>query len=158
MSFKKILAVVFLFVGLGVNAQEVKDDYVIKDPVSTEGWSNNANESFKKMKIENAPLMMNFTGSDWCIWCKRIKAEIFETPEFKAWVKEKNLVLLELDFPRNKEQSDMLKAQNNSLKQEVGIQGFPTLIIIANGKMIRTGYVKGGAKAWIASVESQIEI
>ncbi len=156
MSLKKILVVVFLFVGLGVNAQS--DDYVITDPVSTKGWSNNANEAFKKMKAENAPLMMNFTGSDWCIWCKRIKAEIFETPEFKAWVKEKNLVLLEVDFPRNKEQSDMLKAQNNSLKNEVGIQGFPTLIIISKGKVIRTGYVKGGAKAWIESVESQIEI
>ncbi|MCK5907174.1 MAG: thioredoxin fold domain-containing protein [Flavobacteriales bacterium] len=155
MSLKKILVVVFLFVGLGVNAQA---DYVINDPVSTEGWSNNANEVFKKAKAENAPMMLNFTGSDWCIWCKRIKAEIFDTPEFKAWAKEKNLQLLELDFPKNKKQSDELKAQNNSLKQEVGIQGFPTLIIISNGKMIRTGYVKGGAKAWIASVESQIEI
>jgi len=155
MSLKKILVVVFLFASIGVSAQA---DYVITDPVSTEGWSNNANEVFKKSKTENAPIMMNFTGSDWCIWCKRIKAEIFDTPEFKAWVKEKNLQLLELDFPRNKKQSDELKSQNNSLKNEVGIQGFPTLIIISNGKMIRTGYVKGGAKAWIESVESQIEI
>ncbi len=155
MSLKKILVVVFLFVGIGVSAQS---DYVITDLVSTEGWSNNANEVFKDAKADNAPIMMNFTGSDWCIWCKRIKAEIFDTPEFKAWAKEKNLALLELDFPRNKEQSDELKSQNNSLKNEVGIQGFPTLIIISNGKMIRTGYVKGGAKAWIASVESQIEI
>lgn len=155
MSLKKTLAVVLLFVGIGVNAQS---DYVITDPVSTEGWNNNANEVFKKAKAENAPIMMNFTGSDWCIWCKRIKAEIFDTPEFKAWVKEKNLALLELDFPRNKPQSDELKSQNNSLKNEVGIQGFPTLIIISNGKMIRTGYVKGGPKAWIASVEAQIEI
>lgn len=155
MSLKKILVIAMLFMGIGVNAQS---DYVINDPVSTEGWSNNANEVFKTAKESNAPIMMNFTGSDWCIWCKRIKAEIFDTPEFKAWVKEKNMALLELDFPRNKEQSDELKAQNNSLKNEVGIQGFPTLIIIANGKMIRTGYVKGGAKAWIESVESQIEI
>ncbi len=155
MSLKKILIVAFLFIGLGVNAQS---DYVIKDPVSTEGWSNNANEVFKKAKAEDAPIIMNFTGSDWCIWCKRIKAEIFETPEFKAWVKEKNVQLLEVDFPRSKKQSDELRAQNNSLKNEVGIQGFPTLIIISKGKLIRSGYVKGGAKAWIKSVESQIEI
>ena len=155
MSLKKILVALFLFIGLGVNAQS---DYAISDPVSTEGWNNNANEVFKNAKAANAPIIMNFTGSDWCIWCKRIKAEIFETPEFKAWVKENNIALLELDFPRNINQSDELKAQNNSLKNEVGIQGFPTLIIIANGKMIRTGYVKGGAKAWIESVESQIEI
>lgn len=155
MSLKKIFLGVFLFVGIGASAQA---DYVINDPVSIKGWSNNANEVFKEAKVDNTPIMMNFTGSDWCIWCKRIKAEIFDTPEFKAWAKEKNLALLELDFPRNIEQSDELKAQNNSLKNEVGIQGFPTLIIISNGKMIKTGYVKGGAKAWIASVESQIEI
>ncbi len=52
----------------------------------------------------------------------------------------------------------MLKSQNASLKREVGINGFPTLIIITNGKMIKTGYVKGGADAWIKSVESQIEL
>jgi len=155
MSLNKILVVAFLFIGLGACGQA---DNVTKDPVSIEGWNNNASEVFKQAKENNAPIMMNFTGSDWCIWCKRIKSEIFETPEFKAWVKEKNIALLEVDFPRNKKQSDALKSQNNSLKKKVGIQGFPTLIIIYNGKMIRTGYVKGGAKAWIKSVESQIEI
>lgn len=155
MGLKKLLVVVFLFVGFVASAQE---DYVINDPVSIEGWSNNANDVFKKAKADSAPIMMNFTGSDWCIWCKRIKAEIFDTPEFKAWAKEKNLALLELDFPRKLKQSNELKSQNNSLKNQVGIQGFPTLIIISNGKTIKTGYVKGGAKAWIASVESQIEL
>ena len=155
MKLKNLLAIVFLFVGFAVNAQA---SYEITDPVSTEGWNNNAEEVFKKAKVNNSPIMMNFTGSDWCIWCKRIKAEIFETPEFKKWVADNNIQLLELDFPRNIKQSDMLKSQNASLKREVGINGFPTLIIIANGKMIKTGYVKGGADAWIKSVESQIEL
>jgi len=45
MSLKKILVLVFLFVGFGANAQ---DEYVINDPVSTEGWSNNAIEVFQE--------------------------------------------------------------------------------------------------------------
>jgi len=155
-KFIKIFITIALFGGLFACSNADKEN--VLDPVSIEGWSNNASEVFKEAKENKAPIMMNFTGSDWCIWCKRIKAEIFETPEFKAWVKEKNIVLLEVDFPRNKEQSDALKSQNNSLKKKIGVQGFPTLIIIYNGKMIRTGYVQGGAKAWIKSVESQIEI
>ena len=155
MKLKNFLAIVLLFVGVAVSAQT---KYVITDPVSTEGWNNNASEVFATAKAEQAPIMMNFTGSDWCIWCKRIKAEIFEKPEFKSWVEKNNIQLLELDFPRGKEQTDELKSQNASLKREVGISGFPTIIIIANGKMIKTGYVKGGAEAWIKSVESQIEI
>ena len=55
----------------------------------------------------NKTILMNFTGSDWCGWCIRLRGEVFELPEFLEYA-EKNLVLLELDFPRGKSLSPEL--------------------------------------------------
>jgi len=153
---KKLLVIVFLSVGFSLSAQS---SYVITDPVQSDGWNNNAEEIFNISKANNnSPILLNFTGSDWCKWCIKIKDEIFDTPEFRTWVKENNVGLLELDFPRSFQQSNELKSQNASLAQEVGVRGYPTIIIIANGKAVKTGYVAGGPKAWIKSVESRIEL
>ena len=45
------------------------------------------------------PILMDFTGSDWCVFCKKLHREVFDTPEFLAWA-QKKVVLLELDYPR----------------------------------------------------------
>ncbi|MCK5781007.1 MAG: thioredoxin family protein [Flavobacteriales bacterium] len=155
MNLKKFLVIPFLFLAMTLSAQAT---YEITDAVINEGWSNNAEEVFSKAKEKDNPILMNFTGTDWCVWCKKIKKEIFDTDEFRAWVSENNIQLLELDFPRNIPQSKELKAQNASLAREIGVKGYPTIILISKGKMIKTGYVKGGPNAWIKSVESQIEL
>ncbi|MCA9777431.1 MAG: thioredoxin family protein, partial [Candidatus Eremiobacteraeota bacterium] len=47
----------------------------------------------------NKPILINFTGSDWCGWCIRLKKEVFSQEEFKSWAGQK-VVLFEADFPR----------------------------------------------------------
>ncbi|MCK5824659.1 MAG: thioredoxin family protein [Ichthyobacteriaceae bacterium] len=155
---KNLLVVaLFMLFGLTSNIKAQTDtDYVITDEVANEGWNNNANEVFKTAKKNNSPILMNFTGSDWCKWCIKIKKEIFDTPEFKTWAKKKNLQLLELDFPRRIQQTPELKSQNSQLAKELNVRGYPTLYIISDGKLIKSGYVAGGPKAWIESVESQM--
>jgi protein disulfide-isomerase len=92
---------------------------------------------------------MDFTGSDWCGWCIKLKNEVFNTPEFKAWAAKK-VVLLELDFPRKAEQSAELKKQNQELAQKFNIEGYPTIIFAdANGKQLgQYGYDEGGPAVW----------
>ena len=96
----------------------------------------------------------DFTGSDWCGWCMKLKSEVFDTPEFKEWAK-KNVVLLELDFPKQKQLPEELKKQNQELAQKNNIQGYPTILFFdAKGKKVgQTGYVKGGPEAWIKEAE-----
>jgi len=154
--YKKLILTAFtiLAIGLSLNAQNVTK---ITDPVSNEGWKNDANEVFQRAEQNGSPILLNFTGSDWCIYCMKIKQEIFDTPEFKNWANENNIELLELDFPKRKKQSDELVNQNKALAAEIGVQGFPTIIVVANGKAIKAGYVPGGPTNWINYVESQIE-
>ena len=77
-------------------------------------------------KFSNKPIFAFFTGSDWCIWCHKLERDVFEKSEFIKWAR-KNVILLELDFPRKKQLSPELTQQNNSLQQTFLVQGFPTV-------------------------------
>lgn len=70
--------------------------------------------------------MANFTGSDWCGWCKRLDAAVFSKAEFKSWAKD-NVVLLELDFPRRTQLPTEIQQQNAGLQRAFKVQGFPTI-------------------------------
>jgi thiol:disulfide interchange protein len=89
-------------------------------------WHTNIMKANEISKATNKPIFAFFTGSDWCVWCKRLQAHVFAKPEFVQWAK-KNVVLLELDFPRGKQLSPDLTQQNASLQQTFGVQGYPTI-------------------------------
>lgn len=105
------------------------------------------------------PLLLFFTGSDWCGWCIRLQKEVLHTPEFDAWAKE-NVVLLELDFPRRTKLDPKLAEQNMQLQQAFKVRGYPTVWIVdlvAGANKVNfsalgsTGYVAGGPTAWLAN-------
>lgn len=124
---------------------------------AAEGWLTDQTAAMKAAKDEKKALIMDFTGSDWCGWCKKLDKEVFSTPEFKAWAKDK-AVLLEVDFPQGKPQSKELQAQNQKLQEQFKIEGFPTIVITdAAGKELgRLGYQKGGPAAWTAAADALI--
>jgi thioredoxin-related protein len=108
-----------------------------------------------KAKSDNKLMLLDFTGSDWCGFCKRMKAEIFSKPQFQDYA-TKNLILVELDFPMAKPQSDALKMQNQKLASEYEVEGFPTLIVLSpDGKRVGNffGYQQGGPEPFIAALE-----
>jgi protein disulfide-isomerase len=104
-----------------VNAQPLPG-YSAENP----GWLVNIEEAYAVSKKTGKPIMANFTGSDWCGWCKRLTANVFSHDAFKQWA-EKNVVLLELDFPRRKEIPQNIREQNSSLQQAFQVGGFPTV-------------------------------
>ncbi len=77
---------------------------------------------------ENKPVLVDFTGSDWCPPCKQLHKAVFESAEFAAVASK--YVLVELDYPKAKTQSEELKAKNREWQQKFGISGFPTVLLI----------------------------
>ncbi|WP_242131470.1 thioredoxin family protein [Aestuariivivens marinum] len=122
-------------------------------------WHTNMTKASEIAIKENKPVMMFFTGSDWCGWCKRLQKEVFETSDFQTWAKD-NVVLMELDFPRRTALDQATKVQNYQLQQIFKVSGYPTVFFVnperkPDGKMNlnslgRTGYVRGGAQEWLA--------
>lgn len=86
-------------------------------------------------------ILLNFSGSDWCGPCIRMKKEIFENPVFSSMA-DTSLVMLNADFPRNKKNqlAKALQKHNEALAEKYNPQGkFPfTLLLDANGKVIKT--------------------
>jgi thioredoxin-related protein len=117
-------------------------------------WETDYKKAQDQAKAGNKLVLMDFTGSDWCGWCIKLDREVFSKSEFKDYA-NKNLVLLEIDFPRAKAQSDSVKKQNEQLASQFGIQGFPTIIVLnGQGKKVgELGYMEGGAPAFIAELE-----
>ncbi len=122
-----------------------------------EGWTSNFDAATKQAAEEKKDLLIDFTGSDWCGWCIRLKDEVFKHDEFKDGVKDK-FVLVEIDFPNDKEKAgitDEIAKQNDDLQQKYGIEGFPTILLAdASGKpFARTGYQAGGPENYVGHLD-----
>jgi thioredoxin-related protein len=118
-------------------------------------WSTNYNRAQQEAKANNKLLFVNFTGSDWCGYCIRLDREIFSKPQFKDYA-SKNLVLMEVDFPRRKEQSTEIRRQNQELAEQYQIEGFPTIVVLnGDGRKVWRfdGYFPDGPEAFIAQLE-----
>lgn len=117
-------------------------------------WLTDLPKAQAQAKAENKMVMLDFTGSDWCGWCIKLNKEVFSKPEFAEYAK-KNLVLVEVDFPRTKKLSAEQKAANDALQKKYGIQGYPTIIVLnGDGKQVgELGYMKGGPAAFTAELD-----
>lgn len=101
-------------------------------------------------KINNKPILLIFSGSDWCGWCVKLDQEVFSTQEFKDWAAE-NVVTVIADFPARKQLPQELAMQNEKLKDTYNVAGFPTVFLLKDdGSVIaKTGYQPGGAAKYI---------
>ncbi|HEY8240444.1 MAG TPA: thioredoxin family protein, partial [Kiritimatiellia bacterium] len=70
-------------------------------------WTDDFEQAMNEAKASGRYLLLDFTGSDWCGWCKRLDAEVFKDDTFKEFAAS-NLVCVKVDFPMFKEQSDKL--------------------------------------------------
>jgi len=113
-------------------------------------WQTDFEAAKAKAKAEKKLLLVDFTGSDWCGWCIKLKQEVFDKEAFKTEA-PKQFVCVELDFPHNKELSKELKEQNAKLSDQYKVPGFPTVIVMdPEGEVIaRTGYRPGGPEEYV---------
>jgi len=109
-------------------------------------WSTDLPKALQQAKAEKKDVLLDFTGSDWCPPCKALHKNVLVSKEFEDYA-EKNLVLVVLDFPNSKPQSDDLKKANAALSEKFGIEGYPTLILLdADGKQLKKDVGYSGAK------------
>ena len=126
---------------------------------ASEGWQTNYKAALEQAAKESKPVLLDFTGSDWCLACKVLDQETFSQAEFKKFA-EKNLILVEVDTPMEKPQPAAIGEQNEALKAKYHVFGYPTLVLLnSRGKEIarNVGYIPGGPKAFISWVEDAVK-
>lgn len=112
-------------------------------------WYTNYEAAVQRAEAEEKPLLLLFTGSDWCLWCQKLEQEVFVDPAFVEKV-GKEFVFVKLDFPLRKAIPAKELAQNEKLKDKFDVKGFPTLIMLdASLQQIDTmGYRPGGGEVF----------
>ncbi len=121
-------------------------------------WLTDAQAAQEKAKQENKFVLLDFTGSDWCGWCMKLKSEVFDRPEFAEYA-DAHLVLVEVDFPHHKVLAPDQKKANSSLAKEYHITGYPTVILLDpdGQKAGQTGYMHGGPAAFDAKLDEVLK-
>lgn len=109
--------------------------------ILTSEWHHNLSDAFKIARTEHKNILLNFSGSDWCGPCIRLKKEFFETDVFRKMA-DSDLVLVNADFPRNKKNQLSAEQQktNDEMADRYNPKGiFPyTLLLNADGKVLGT--------------------
>ncbi len=147
LALAALLAISPLALTIADEAKEAKPDKEAKGQQWTEDYAAAQAESKKTGK----PILIDFTGSDWCGFCVRQSAEVFSTEEWKKWAVD-HVVLFKADYPR-KPQTDAIKKQNAELKAKFAPRGYPTIVFAtADGTELGrwAGYGPGtGVAKWI---------
>ena len=110
------------------------------------GWTDDFEAAKAQAAKEGKLLLVDFSGSDWCGWCKKLDREVFAKPEFLEGAK-KDFVLVMVDSPNDKSLlSEKAAKQNPELLKKYSVGGFPTVMVMdADGNVLETtGYRDGG--------------
>ena len=106
---------------------------------------------------ENKPVLMLFTGSDWCPACQSLQSNVFLKPEFSSYA-DANLILLEVDFPKKRPVPPNERQTRESLAKSYGITFFPTMVLLdtKGQEAIRIRYSGATAKEFVTALDQYI--
>ena len=136
---KSLWCLLAAFLALSVSAEDL-------------AWLTSFPDAQAQAKKDGKLLLVDFTGSDWCLPCRELELDVFKKQPFIDYAKT-NLVLLRVDFPLSIKQSPELEAANSALTNKFAVRGLPTLLAFnPAGEVVwkQEGYLDGGPKEMIA--------
>lgn len=111
-------------------------------PAFAAEWLTDLNAAKEKAAQEGKAILADFTGSDWCGYCIRLKKNVFDKPEFDTYASDK-YILLEIDMPQNPKFSREQLETNRKLCEEYAIEGYPTIMVLTSQGDVAGGFVGG---------------
>jgi len=134
--------------------------FLLPDTNTSDHWMDNYSSAHEESVRTNKPVLIYFSGSDWCKPCILLSKEALDKQEFLAYAEE-NLILVKADFPRMKKNRlpKDLQLHNETLAEKYNKQGeFPLLVLVGPNENIlyRSGYTQGGAQYYIDHLNSVI--
>ena len=120
-------------------------------------WLGDFKEAQAQATQQHKLILINFSGSDWCGPCIRLRKEILESAAFERYATD-NLILVRADFPRQKK-NQLSKEQvklNEALADKYNAEGkFPyTLLVDEHGKVLNRwdGFPNENTDQFIADI------
>ncbi len=113
-------------------------------PAFAAEWTTDLEAARSKAAAEGKALLLDFTGSDWCGWCIRLRKDVLNQPEFESYAADK-FVLVEIDIPENPKFDRALRARNEKLCEQYKVNGFPTIMVLTPEGQVAGGFCGGRA-------------
>ncbi len=133
----------------------------VSTAIAEEGWLVDFEKAKAQAAKEGKPILMEFTGSDWCPPCKALHKNVLAKDIFKKEM-PKHYILLKLDSPRDKSKTtDAEKAQYKELSAEYKVRGVPSIFLTdAEGKPFfsNSGYSGQSADEWVEQMVGKSRI
>ena len=119
-------------------------------------WTDDIEGAFKAAADSGKPVFIDFTGSDWCGWCKLADENIFSTPAWADFADE--VICLKVDFPRSGRPDATTMKKREQLAKAFGVEGFPTLVLATADHRELAQFSAGhkGAKEFIEEVRKAL--
>ncbi len=99
-------------------------------------WTQDLEAAVALAQKTGQPILLNFTGSDWCGACQSMNMFVFNKASWQRYAKRR-LVLVVLDYPRKRKLPLKIAERNRKLAENYGIAAFPTFVLLEpDGKTI----------------------
>lgn len=92
-------------------------------------WTEDYAAAVQQAKTEHKQILLDFTGSDWCVNCWNLDDGVFSKPAFADYAKS-HWVLVSLDFPIRRKMPENVTDQNMKLMEKFGVEGLPTIVLL----------------------------
>lgn len=121
-------------------------------------WLTDYKEAQAIARKSGRPVMLLFTGSDWCPPCIAQEKEVFSSKKWQEWAAA-NIVPVMIDSPRKKALPAKQKAHNDELRAKFPSQGVPTIVMLTPDgeefeRWVGYGGSVGGVTGWIKRAEA----
>ncbi len=122
-------------------------------------WETDYERAFERALLEDKPLLLFFTGSDWCVWCHKLDLEVFGVAVFADGI-DRFAVPVLLDFPQRRRLPPAQAKINRVLRDRWKVEAFPTVLLVDSqtGSLLwRHSYLAIEASAYLEAIEKASE-
>lgn len=124
-------------------------------PAGAVEWLTNVDQAQKLAAEQGKAVLVDFTGTDWCVYCREMHAKVLDTPEFEAYAAPK-FICVEMDLPHKPLLPKAQLEYNRSVVKRYGVTGYPTLLVLNTAGEVTGGFI--GGKAELGYVSEQLDI
>jgi protein disulfide-isomerase len=127
------------------------------DGAVTGKWTMDFEAAKSTAAEKQLPVLINFSGSDWCHWCKLMESNVFATPAWQTYASS-NLLMVLIDFPQDESLvPEKYRERNKELSTQFGVEGFPTFVLLDSDGTTELGKLQAGQEKTPTSFEGEIE-
>jgi len=122
-----------------------------------DGWLESYDQALAAAEQSGRPILVIFTGSDWCPHCRTLEQNVLHTETFRTWAADR-LVLLMIDLPQ-----EGISVEERRVRSRVcvkyGVRIFPSALLLApdgTKLALQTGYTGQSASTWVTTMAGHL--